>query len=573
MAGAAMSEASDSDSELAGSAPEPTEVLSTRRVTLKSSKTTFPPALGRSPYKTNIGSSPRRQSSVKPRRTVSDTPELLEPRPTVTRRLDFTVNGDVTSGDERSSRSTGKRKSAVPPKKDIYALEVTEEEDEGRFTEEPELPMPDESLQLLQDVEYDDGAEFEEPLSVVQTSSPTRQRRSQFSARRFATSNMEEEEEEEDVEIVPVEPTIKKKGKTPARKSLTGGDTSVKKGKAVQKTAPRRGGKAALRSTKQPQAVEESTISVDESTIEPSFEESLPQKPAAKGRGKGRSRQLHTPEDNQPTPDEPVETTELEDSVVEQPVKKRGRPGPKRKLSMHEDTEVDPEEASEILDPQEATEIERPTKRTKAAPKKVGAKKASKGPKERDPNIMGPPVFKKPDLPLKAGAGARWDESMWANSRNMSRLRDPTPSAEAMVGRTRSGRQVIKPLNHFANERAQYSRDGTLLAVQTAETVEKDAPQRSRNGAASRAPATSRRAASRRRQAEETIMEEEEDGEDEELEDWEAKGEMIYGEVNGYDALTGFQTDKQFETGIFPSPLSTSLFPLHRTPTNHKPII
>jgi hypothetical protein len=58
-----------------------------------------------------------------------------------------------------------------------------------------------------------------------------------------------------------------------------------------------------------------------------------------------------------------------------------------------------------------------------------------------------------------------------------------------------------------------------------------------------------------------TIIEEEEEEDDEEdLEDWEARGELIYGEVNGYDPLTGVQTGDQFETGMLHiNPLIPSL--------------
>jgi len=529
------------DSDTQGSAPEPTEVLSTRRLTLKSSKTTFPPALGRSPYKTNIGSSPRRQSSVKLRRQT-ETPELLEPRPTVTRRLEFGASDGVEK--VSSLRKPAKRKSAAAQKQDVYALEATEEEDNARYNdEEDDLPVLDESLQLLPDDGYDGAPALDEPSEPDQISSPTRKRASRASQSHIT---------HDDTSLAPAPSAKSKKSRPATRRSLAEEEEEepARAVRAPQRTAQGRGGKATLRSTKQVAApIEESVISLEDSAIEPSFTEprSRPA-PKGKGKGKGRSRQLPTPEDTQPTADDPIETTELDDSVVEPAAKGRGaKAAGKRKMTVYDDSEIpDPEERTEL--------VPRPAKRAKAAPKKTAAAKTAKGknkePRERDPNIMAPPspAFKKPALPTAPkGSGARWDESMWASSRSMSRLRDPTPSAEAMVGRTRSGRQVIKPLNHFANERAQYGRDGTLLAVQTAETVA--APARARSRAPSKAPG---RAASRRRpMLDETIIEEDEQGEDEELEDWEARGELIYGEVNGYDALTGQTLEEQFETGEF----------------------
>jgi centromere protein C len=445
-----------------------------------------------------------------------------------------------------------------PPKEDVYALPQTDEEDAVEQIEEPELPVPDESLQFVQDDGYDEAAVLEEPSEVEQISSPSRRRTSRMSDRH---SHAEPEEVEED--IAPIIPITKKKGRP--RKSLQDEDATAQSSKAAQKPVQRRGGKAPLRSTKQTQPAEESTISVDDSLIDPSLLEEPPRsKPTtSKAKGKGRSRQLPTPEETQPSADDPIETTELDDSFIAPPPppKQRGKASSKRKLAVYEESEASPEpeaEVEEIPEVEEATEIAPPTKKAR---KNAATKKSNKNaPKDRDPNtLMAPPSFAKPSLPQHARGsstaptGARWDESMWANSRNMSRLRDPTPSAEAMVGRTRSGRQVIKPLNHFANERAQYGRDGTLLAVQTAETVERPTaaggarPGAGRGRSVSKAPG---RGVSRRRV--DTIQEEDEEGEeqqDEEMEDWEARGEMIYGEVNGYDPLTGQTTDEMFETG------------------------
>jgi centromere protein C len=447
-------------------------------------------------------------------------------------------------------RKPARRRSVpvAPPKEDIYALEVSEQEDEAGYVEEAELPVPEESMMFVQDDGYDGALAFEEPSEAEQISSPTRRRTSRMSDRH---SHVEPEEEVEEEELPPVIPSTKKKGR-PAKRSLPMEDVPASSSSRVaQKPAQRQKGKAQLRSTKQPQQVEESTISIDESVIDPSLEEIAPPRPTTKAKGKGRSRQLPTPEETQPTADDPIETTELDDSYLAPPPppEKRGKPGPKRKLAVYTESEVDAEEIPEV---EEATSLEPAPKRTKKPAKR------GRPPKERDSNIMPPPSFTKPSIPSRAGStapsGARWDESMWASSRNMSRLRDPTPSAEAMVGRTRSGRQVIKPLNHFANERAQYGRDGTLLAVQTAETVEKPshANGRARSRAPSKAPG---RGVSRRRPALEEIGEEAEDedaAQYDDMEDWEARGEMIYGEVNDYDVLTGLSTNDTFETGIFP---------------------
>ncbi|KIV99114.1 hypothetical protein, variant [Verruconis gallopava] len=543
------------DMEIAhsGSAPDPTEVLSTRRSMLKSSKTTFPPPMGRSPHKTNIGSSPRRQSSVKPKRVDGNLEPLL-PRPTVTRRLDFSAAEDARTLNQ-AARSENLAKT------DIYALEATDEEGE-RDTTEPELPLRnEESMELLEQGDYDPLLVLDDASEIHQISSPTRRKSTKVSMERQREASQLYSAEAvggEDVEDAVSASSSKQKGKAPARES-----PQAVKSTATTKSLQRRGGKAQLLSSKL-QTTSKRNISADESVVETSYVDSPTQQTVSRGRNKNtaRGRQLPTPDDTQPAADEPIETTELDETRTELPpidrtVKKRGRPA-KRKMEVHEDTEQDVPATTETGKASEAEQ--RAAKRAKHSRKKTTK---TGTPKERDPNVSS---FKKPEIPPKTGTGSRWDESMWASSRNMSRLRDPTPSAEALVGRTRSGRQVIKPLNHFANERAQYGRDGTLLAVQTAETVERQVTSRSRSRASKRASskAPSRRAASRARSGvDETIMEDDGESDSVEMEEWEASGEMIHGEVNDYDPLRGTATDEYFETELAWGPNSVPLLPVH----------
>ena len=76
---------------LTGSAVGPTEILTDRRRTQQAKSVTLPPK-GRSPIKTTLGSSPRRQSAIASAsilRHTSRTPDRPSSQPTVYRKLDF----------------------------------------------------------------------------------------------------------------------------------------------------------------------------------------------------------------------------------------------------------------------------------------------------------------------------------------------------------------------------------------------------------------------------------------------------------------------------------------------------
>ena len=477
-------------------------------------------------------------------RQISGTPDGANPRLALSRRLNFTADDENDSAQSLLRNDAG-RKPEPGRRKDIYELEATEEEDEPEidgFHGSSPLPPADDSLQLLQDDDLGAVEDLTRLSELPQTSSPSRLRK----GRANATHPIEESHvESEPEEVVPVParrgrggrvPTRNSRGgKAPTRRSLTTGRTVSAKGKAAQ-TAVKRGAKAngrSLISNRQPH-IEDRTTSEEQSVREPSYDEPehvVPTK--SQGKRKATTEESILVEDA-----DIVDTTELDDSVVKPTTKRnRGRPPKdKDKVAVHEDTETYEEEYGK------EEQLPRPAKR---------AKKAVKGPKERDPNVqMRPsPLFKKPALPSGVGEGKRFSESNW-NTRSVSRLRDLTPIAEITGVTTRSGRTVNKPLNWHMGEKSIYARDGTKMGVVTAEAV--SLPPIAPSRAGSRAPSLGPRAQSKSRKSQRMQVIEEDREEEDELEDWEARGDILAGTVFTWDPIlgTGGQDVTQAGTSI-----------------------
>lgn len=174
------------DTVALGSAPDPLEVLTGRRSTL--GKGYFPPPASRSPIKTAIGSSPRRQSvGPSPSRTLAQQPHRKSRGgsfPAVSRRLDFSANDEpiLTSIEESPGRQkvVSRNESNKRPRKDVFALRESPEQD-GANVDEEELPEvngydddnymqgpQDDSLQLVdQEEDIDATAQDEEEAEVA----------------------------------------------------------------------------------------------------------------------------------------------------------------------------------------------------------------------------------------------------------------------------------------------------------------------------------------------------------------------------------------------------------------------
>ncbi|KAF2423177.1 hypothetical protein EJ08DRAFT_652876 [Tothia fuscella] len=455
------------------SVPEPTEVLSTHRLK-RSTKTVLPPPIGRSPFKTNIGSSPRRQSSIAPMsqaRRNPGTPERAASHPAVSRRLDFSETTIL-----QSPLRTGARRQVS--RRDVYDLEETEEEIVADEVDMVDNNWDDPSLQLLGDEAVQNGTTtVDEDLDVdiepTQVSSPTAVKKSKRKTRSSGGTTSKDTEPEEESEVID-EPQ-------PGRAATQFPNQRAKKGK----------GKLFVSKPSQP--LEDSAVSeepVDESTIEP---------PPTKKQTRGR-------------PKKNVDESVLADDASEVSVpKKRGRPAGTAKAQAKEAP---------------------PAKKAKTAPKATAKAKAKEPLSERTPNAkMAPPSFKPPARPAAGSPSKRSSPSMWAGARAVSRLREGTPAVDVGVTTTRSGRTVLKPLQHWAGERAVFTRDGTIKDVILSESVE--LPKVHRNGHAGKSKKRRGRAHDM-----DTIEEEEEDSQDD-PEEWEVRHDRIVATVKRWDPTLG----------------------------------
>lgn len=520
----------------AGSMPEPVDALSARRSSVRPGRSSiFPPPMGRSPIKTTLGSSPRRQSSMGPLsalRRPSNTPDRSVFHPAVARRLDFSAM------DEKSTRVNGSgNRNRGKPRPDVFALPVSPEPARGKkrshdesiieheaTPEESEFqvngvghdsPLPvagDESLQMIAD-----GDETEVDEEHVEDS-----------------TEIPEQEPEPEPEPSPEPQPHKNRGrgrkslehkKAPAPAPRKGAGRPKKNqglvsAKLVNAPVPARSRKSAqTRPTANAYITDESTMDVDQSFDQNSIEEpSIEQMVEDYSEAKLEDTLEDEPEQD-PTPEpEPV------------PVKKkRGRKKSASKLEIHQDEPQDPVELPE-----------RPAKKAKKAP---APKKPP--PSQRDPNARVTSKTdnskskqkgkQKEDMPPPPPAPKESQRSQFrapSQARSLQILRQGTPFDDAGARTTRSGRISAKPVEYWRNERIEYAHDGSKKEIIRAEDVE--GPKRS-----ARRTTTRKRAAQRSG----SVIEEEEEFELE-PEEWEINEGIVQGWVNGWDEKQGTIIDE-----------------------------
>jgi centromere protein C len=493
-----------------GSVPEPTEVLSTRRL-IRSAKTVLPPPVSRSPFKTNIGSSPRRQSSVAPMsqaRHTSTTPDRATSHPAVSRRLDFSEHAE-TSVAQSPLKTAPRRGGQRAGRSDVYDLEATpplarheqviaeEDEEDGSYevdafvNEDYDIQYGnDDSLQLVDDYVVDTAlSALQEDLEPIPPSSPTNMRK----AKRKTRSSVGLADE-----TLETEDTSNSANEQAASRS------------EPQKRGTKGKGKLLVTKPSQPAVEDESTILEAPSDVDRPMESSeLEPVPTKKKRGRPK-KVVDESEIGQEA------TVLIDESEVVAP-KKRGRPRKDKGMTAGD-------------------EDGRPAKRPKPA---------NKGPlTQKNSNAkMGPPKFQTTARELEGSPSKRTSPSTWAGTRAVSRLREGTPAAEAAATRSRYGRTVLRPLQHWAGERAQYDRDGTIKEVQLSESV--DLPKR-RAG-----PGQGKKKHIRRAQDLDDI-EEEEDDNNEDPEEWEIRCERIAATVKEWDSAQGTIIEEaEYEQGPF----------------------
>ncbi|KAL1633889.1 mitotic fidelity of chromosome transmission-related protein [Diplodia intermedia] len=516
-----------------GSMPEPADALTARKSIRPGRSSMFPPPMGRSPIKTALGSSPRRQSMGPPSgmRRASGAADRAVSHPAVARRLDFgAIDEDNAKVTGSGSRNRGQPRphvfdlpvSPARGKKRTHDESVVEDE---TVLEESEVaingvgedsPLPtggeDDTLPMLLeetggDTEPDESVE--DSMEIPEEPQP-RPQLTKF--RGPARKSLEHKES-------PASAPKKKAGRPKKNQGLVSAKSSSAAVPARSRTA------AQPRLASKRRVTDESAMDVDQSIEELSMEQ------ASQNEAEEEPEEKIEEEEEEEEP-EPVLEPELEPEFEEEPEptpepelppakKKRGRPKSGSKVDIHVDEPQDPVQLPE-----------RPAKKAKktAAPKKPppsqrdpnaritsnkdNAKSRAKGKQKED--MPPPPLPSQPSSQPERGRSRQPSQA-----RSLQILRQGTPFDDVGARTTRSGRISAKPVEYWRNERIEYGHDGTKKEIIRAEDVEE-----------TKRPAARAKGRKRAGKRSESAMDEEPGME---LEEWEVDPGVVQGWVNGWD--------------------------------------
>ncbi|KAF2837123.1 hypothetical protein M501DRAFT_986919 [Patellaria atrata CBS 101060] len=395
------------------SIPEPDDTLHARHVLRGNSRTIFPPPLGRSPIKTNLGSSPRRQSSMGPvsqlRKSVI-TPYRATSHPAVNRRLDFGADENDTGPETPIMAKEKRDASTVQPRLDIFAVQSPEKGRKRTFDDS--IAEADDSIDVPI-IPYDDiGLDDNEPLL-------------DFAENLNDVPDLEPEPQDDET----IMPPPKKKGRT---KTNLENHSPPREIPAEPSQPPAKRGRGRSKLLSAPQRPD----------VGKSNEVPIPGAERKRGRPSDFSTVLgNNIVDDAPTLDEPIAST------TDAAPKRKGRPkGSGRKLPVHRDADTE-----DVAGPS-------------AKPAK-GRKPKKSAPKERDANI-----FTSPKKPILKSVEARSFTSSPTKSTlgisrplQVERYEDPGEGQDHY--RTKRGRLALKPLQFWKNEGVERTADGSAVRV------------------------------------------------------------------------------------------------------------
>ncbi|KAK8169488.1 kinetochore CENP-C fungal-like protein [Phyllosticta citrichinensis] len=500
------------------SMPEPADALSARKSIRPGRNSTFlPPPMGRSPIKTSLGSSPRRQSSMGPpsMRRATKSPDRASSHPAVARRLDFnSTDGASDQGDGSASRNKGNARRSVfdlepTPEPELEPTQEDTIADEEEFEDEEVAPangVEDESLVPVEDGDTlpaveDEGEDNTEEPSELPAAKP----RKGPGRPRQGIENPAQQLENQGAK------SDKPAKRAPGRPKKSNKLASVQASNASNGLGSRAGRRTRVAATgdvsdissaENEQEAEEPSLA----EVEERAEESPRPQPKKRGRPKASASKTTT-KDALDTGESSVrnfDEAEVEEAAASQP-RKRGRPkGSGQKTA----------DATKPQQQSGAQDEERPSKRTKKDTTTETANK--KHPSQRGPKAKITPARPANEIPQpKVGRAG----SM-APPKSSHILRATTPFDDAGVKTTRSGRASIKPLAKHLGEKVEYAWDGQNLGIIRAD--ENELPKRKHKGTGK---------GKKRKRASSTVSDEPEL----ELEDWETGAGIIAGYLNEWD--------------------------------------
>ncbi|KAL6154506.1 mitotic fidelity of chromosome transmission- protein [Exserohilum turcicum] len=471
---------------------------------LRNNRTNLPPPRSRSPKKTMLGSSPRRQSSMVPRGSSAapSSPTRASSHP-IARRLDF--EQDESSLQETPALSgSGARRGK---RSDVYDIP---EDGEGS-------PLPEQSAMLEESMVQEEITANESSMAAVEQSFVA-----QIGDESMTVAEAVEDLAEEESEIAP-EP-VKQPAKRGRKRKSDVVDVTEEVPEATEK--PRKRGPAAQASESH---------------------KSKKSGPAPVTQRRRSQRVSDISELEASASELPGDTTvdQFEQSEAPAPAKRRGRP-PRVQPATEKENTVATKPAKNAAAKEKTSEpFKKPTKpagrpkatsepKTKPAPK---TKETSKDkPKEKTlieegagklVDVYGNPLSKQDiDQMSTTSAGSRF-----GRGRHLSVFREIDPENVARVGRT--GRHRVAPIDFWKNDHISYDVDGSMTSIVKSAAVEETRRQNKKYG-------------SKGKKKRLTMVEEEEI----ELDPWEEKDGRLTGNYKGFDLNTNSASDEIIEDDI-----------------------
>jgi centromere protein C len=568
---------------LTGSGPEPAQSIRVRKL-VQSAKTRLPPPKARSPVKTSLGSSPRRHSSFAPRAHSPSliTPDK-DKSPTVTRRLNFNAEivDNVGKSTPKLRNGVAKQRGRKELDSDVYDLPTSPAANKGGYdrvgdgadSEEDHVSQEESAINLV-------GHDMDEELDLIHSVSGNNATPTDDDIDLHMLQNGKRKRHSVKSDTIPQK---RKKSdrysvNSAVKPVMSSGLQSGKRKGKLMVSQPRKT-RSSYGNASESSIIQET----DESEVQPSLARGRKimnkPKPTKQLEEFESGSELEAPVVKQPrrrrtnAASDQDEREEEQDREVtldsfgpgSQTKKRRSQKGTKA-LKPHPAVDDSVEEVEPAVDVTQANHGKRRGRPPKAKPKSAGggskaaplanstrrrgrpSKSSTETSIMQDNNhtssSMAPPPLpiQKNGRLLKTAAQKADTDGFIPDSKLISRKgraasvmsdtsRGTTMSTRSNVNyrlripgnesaRSRSGRLLQRPLNHWMGEQNTYNHDGEVLETMTAEEVPFE---KLRRGPFSRRS---------RLQHPETVYEE---PGDEELEEWERDPGVIFADVQNYE--------------------------------------
>ena len=507
----------------AGPVPQP---AASATKLLRSARTHLPPPKARSPMKTTLGSSPRRQSSMGPRvqpSTMTSSPSRANSHPVVSRRLDF--EQDESSLQETpalsgSGQRRGQRRSvySIEPSPTRLASSAMMEE-----TIQEEIIAGEESS-LFNGVMEESGLQEIENDAVLGAEVDATGETDEHAAVDMSPVTDGPMEEEPEVVHEPVkEPTKRgRKRKSDATEPRQIDDEPIEPRKRGRKPLEKKDKNTAVELPRRSKRVSDISVQ-DTSTVHDASAGAMEDVKVSSVVKKPRGRPPKQPAQSEmlppPAKKQKRQTNELEqesekpDKTVEPSFKKpKAAPKSKKKADVKE-------------------------KETQLDSKSIGPGKLV--------DVHGHPISKADlDQMSTTTTGTRF-----GRGRHLSVFRELEPDSAATIGRL--GRHRVKPINFWANEAVSYDAMGSMQAIVN-RVFEEPPPTRNKKQGRAKAKYKSYSVAA-------------EEDEEVDIQPWEEEGDgefkgQFKGPYKGYDAANKVSTNKLITTSKRQSSFAITMY-------------